>query len=260
MVSNESREEAINKTLIRFRAREEPELRIICLPYAGGSASIYGSWADSLPTNVEVVAVQLSGRANRFKEPAMNRMEDIINELSRILPEMTDKPYILFGHSLGAKIVYELAYKIEQRGLRRPLHVIVSACEAPHRLQENRRNSYLLPDEEFISELKRLNGTPKEIFDNALLLELSLPVLRADFELSEKYLSPGFKIGSALSVIYGSRDEEVKFDRMSSWSELSKKYCKTYKVDGSHFYINTQPNIVIGIVERIIEESLETCI
>lgn len=77
-------------------------VRLFCLPHAGGSASLFRTWQAELGQDIEVCPVQLPGRENRLREPPLRALPDVIAPLVDVLAKHTDKPYALFGHSMGA--------------------------------------------------------------------------------------------------------------------------------------------------------------
>ena len=60
-------------------------LRLFCLPFAGGGASIYRTWGKLLGSTVEVCPVQLPGRENRFSEPAFKNAQALAQALANQL-------------------------------------------------------------------------------------------------------------------------------------------------------------------------------
>src|SRR5689334_9327956 len=108
----------------------QAQLRLFCLPYAGGGISIFRTWSQYLPPTIEVCAIQLPGRENRLREPAFTQITPLIQALDAALPSLLDKPYALFGHSMGAIIAFELARLLLPRNT--PLrHLFVSGRIAP---------------------------------------------------------------------------------------------------------------------------------
>src|SRR5262245_19608067 len=97
-----------NPWLTVFRPDPSAKLRLFCLPHAGGAASLYRRWADALPPDIELNAVQLPGRENRFSEPPFVRWRPLVEALADGLASKLDKPFALFGHSMGAMLGYEL--------------------------------------------------------------------------------------------------------------------------------------------------------
>ena len=165
----------------------QARLRLFCFPYAGGAASIYRIWHQHLPADIEVCAVQLPGRENRIREhPYTNLVEGVQTLLPNLLPSL-DKPFALFGHSMGALIAYELAQQLQSYG-QTPTHLLVSGRRAPM-LPEPEALIHTLPSSAaFLNALqRRYNNLPALIFDDAELRELFVPLLRADLMLVETY-------------------------------------------------------------------------
>ncbi|WP_298771737.1 thioesterase II family protein [uncultured Shewanella sp.] len=171
----------------RFNPQQSPDIRIICFPYAGGNASTYSNWYKYLPANIEVIAIQPPGRANRLNEPAIDNVNELIENLSTYIDFFTSSKYILFGHSLGSRIAYALALRIQQYGRPPPLHFFASGSQAPH-LVHRRKCIFDLPKKEFINELRLLNGTPEEILQCDDLMEILIPMLRADLKMSDFFI------------------------------------------------------------------------
>jgi hypothetical protein len=60
--------------------------RLVCLPHAGGSASVFKEWGSNLP-RIEVQAVRNPGRAERIDEPSPIDLHHALREpASRRLP------------------------------------------------------------------------------------------------------------------------------------------------------------------------------
>src|SRR6185295_11175567 len=87
-------------------------LRLFCFPYAGGGASAYRGWATALPSDLEVCPVQLPGRESRLREAPFTRPEPLIQTLADVLEPHLDLPFVLFGHSMGGMISFELSREL----------------------------------------------------------------------------------------------------------------------------------------------------
>ena len=161
-------------------------LRLFCFPYAGGTAQIYRQWPDYLPTDVEVCSIQLPGRGSQLQQPAFTRLLALVEPLTETIARHLDKPFVFFGHSMGALIGFEVARRLRREGRREPEGLFVSGRRAPQ-IDEPEPVTFNLPDAELLDELRRLNGTPEEVLDNPDLLQLMLPILRADFEVCQTY-------------------------------------------------------------------------
>ena len=182
-------------------------LRLFCFPHAGGGALTYRMWPEALPADVEVCAVQLPGRDGRIEDPAIDNLDALVDALVPELLPLLDRPFALFGHSMGAMISFEVARRLRARQLAVPQRMFVSGRRAPQLPPEDERRTFDLPKDEFVEELGRLNGTPREVLEHPELLELLLPILRADFSVCQTYVyAPGEPLDVPITVLGGLED------------------------------------------------------
>src|SRR6185437_8848497 len=168
------------------RPNARARLRLFCFPYAGGGPAIYRLWPQNLPTDVEICVAQLPGRGTRMREQPFTNLDALVQAATEAIKPLLDKPFALFGHSMGAMISFELARRLREQGQPQPSYLFISGRRAPQ-LPNDDPLSYNLPDTELRQELLRLNGTPKEVLEHPELMELMLPLLRADFSVVETY-------------------------------------------------------------------------
>nr|QEO74445.1 thioesterase [uncultured bacterium] len=230
--------------------RPDAEVRLVCLPYAGGGATIYRGWSEILPAEVEVVPVQLPGREWRLKERPLRRMEDVVAALSTEIEPLTDRPFALFGHSMGALIGFELTRALRRRGGAMPQHLFVSGHSAPQRGDLRRDRPYhAAPDDEFVAMLRAMNGTPPGVLDHPELLELILPALRADFELCERYVcEPDAPLDVPVTALAGIADPLVPPDAVEPWRQQTTAAFSLRVLPGGHFFLNESRDLVLRIV------------
>lgn len=233
-------------------------LRLFCLPYAGASAMIYRSWQGLAPSWLELSPVEIPGRGRRSHQPFAVDLASLSAELANELGPRLTGDYALFGHSLGAVLAFELTHGVRDLGLPPPVAVFASGSESPH--QRNReRFSRLRSDAELIGEMRRLDGTPAEVFESPELLELSIPILRADFALVERYeyvVRP--PLASALHVFAGDEDEFSR-EQMQAWKlHASRRFTLDF-FEGGHFFIHAHRARVLELVARYAQEALEDC-
>ena len=218
------------------------DLRMFCFPYAGGGASAYYGWPNALSSRVEICPVQLPGREHLMREPMLTRLPDLVRTIRHALADYLgelDKPFVFYGHSMGGLIAFELARLLRREGGRQPLHLFVSGCRAPH-LVEDEKITYNLPEPELLEELRTLNGTPQEVLENPELMELLLPILRADFEAVETYeYAPEPPLDCPISAFGGLGDEKVEHHHLEGWREHTTASCSIRMFPGDHFFVRT---------------------
>ena len=243
--------------LAHYRPSSRASLRLFCFPYAGGSAAIYRNWSESLPWQVEVCPVQLPGRGSRIREALLTQMPDLVENVAKDLSTYLDKPFAFFGHSMGAIIGFELARLLRQQGAPEPVHLFVSGRSAPQTPCE-RPHTYDLPEQEFVEELRQMNGTPEEVLEDPELRQFMLPLLRADFEVIQTYTyldQP--PLTCSITAFGGLNDNEVPRDSLEGWREQTTKAATLRLFPGDHFFINkVQPSLLRIISSELYQHDL----
>jgi len=231
------------------RANALPRVRLFCLPYAGGGATTFRRWQSALPPDIEVCPVLLPGRERRFRERPFCRIGPLLESLAAAIAPSLDRPYALFGHSMGAVIAFELARMIAPKPAASPLvHVFVSGRGAPH-LPPKESILHHLPDDKFIAELRRLSGTPEALLDDPEVMRLMLSMLRADFELIETYVyQRGPSLLCGISAFGGQDDATVDEDMLQSWRSYTGGSFRLRMMPGDHFFINPAPDQLLRAV------------
>src|SRR5215470_13336876 len=233
----------LDKWLLFPKPNPRAAIRLFCFHYAGGSAQVFQTWPAGLPQTVEIGAVQLPGRGNRFAEPKITNLLSLSRIVAEALLQYLDKPFVFFGHSLGALLCFEVARSLRRERHPEPAHIFISATRAPHRRDREELLSKL-PRTELIKKLHEFNGAPPEVLQNNELLDLLLPMIRADFELCETYeYHPEAPLGCPITIYGGIEDHEVERDRLAAWSEMTIGASNMRMFPGGHFYINTSQSI-----------------
>lgn len=227
------------------------ETRLICLPYAGGHAGIFSGWAEEL-SDVDVCAVQLPGRASRFSEPPIDNLTELVAHLVPAVAGLADRPIAIFGHSMGASVGFELIRALPSSAAKMVKRLIVSARMAPT-FDVKDPPIHDLPKADFISALSGLEGTQPEFFENDELVDLLLPMLRADFRLIGTYKPQTIQpIDVPISALAGSRDSRAPADSMADWASLSRSGFDQTIIDGGHFFIDTaKADVLRTLAQRL---------
>jgi len=228
-------------------------VRLILLPHAGGGANTYRLWPAMMPPGVDVRPVQLPGRERRFSELPIARMDTLLDALVPALLPLFDLPFALFGHSMGACIAHALALRLADLGLPRPCLLIASGREAPH-LPRRQPSLHTLAEPDFLDSLRRLNGTPPEVLENRELLDLVMPMLRADFTLAEEYRSGPARLDCPIIVLGGETDTETTPDGLAAWSARTTAATSVAMLPGGHFFTDTARAAVVDQVTAALRQ------
>lgn len=241
--------------MLRPQKQPNPRLRLFCFPYVGGGSTVYFHWPKFLPQDVEVCAIRLPGRESRLKEQPFTRLSTLVAVLAQVLMPLFDRPFAFFGHSMGSKICYELACQLRRESKPEPDHLFVSGGRAPHYPIPSVLPYYKLSDEEFLIKLRKLNGIPKEIFQDPELIKLFLPVLRADSELYMTYVyQESEPLSCPITAIGGVDDPIAKQEEMADWRGYTRGSFRLHILPGDHFFINTSRTQLLDIISRDIEK------
>jgi len=228
-------------------SHSSPKVRLFCFPYAGGNARMFREWHDWCGPEVEVVAVELPGRGFNSRMPFINSMDAMIERLLPVIDPLLDRPFALFGHSMGALISFELSRALKARGCKTPLRLFASGMRAPHLWGGDK--IHLLPDDQFVEALKTLNGTPSEILGDSDLLEMFVPLLRADLRLSETYqFIPGTPLQHPITVFGGIEDITTPANHLHEWERHTCSSCTVRLLEGHHFFIQQSAHLVAASI------------
>lgn len=233
--------------------RPRARLRLICLPFAGGGAGAYREWPRHLPNEVEVVAAALPGREGRIGEPALDSVDALAAGLVDGLSRHLDRPFALFGHSMGALVAFEVIRRLRPMGLE-PVHFFASGHKAPHVRAKRTPDLHSLPDEEFVAAVGRLNGIPTEILENAEFMEMILPSLRTDFRAAETYdFRPAPPLRCPISAYGGLDDDEVIHEEVEAWEHHTSGPFRVEMFPGDHFFVESSRSSVMDTIRAAID-------
>ena len=228
-----------NKWLRFFNQPPNPRLRIFCLPYAGGGSMQYRPWARALPEDLQLAALVFPGREERMREPCINRMAPLVAALVDALGPFLDRPFVLYGHSMGGLISYELAHALRRSLGVEPARLIVSGRGAPDTLPNS--DLHQLPDKEFVNALNlRYGGIPQVLLNEPELLAMFVPVMRADLTLIETHqYVPRELLSCPITAVGGTRDRAVSEAAIQGWQRHTRGPFTAHFIEGEHFFIQS---------------------
>lgn len=229
-------------------------LNLICFPYAGGTAAAFNGWAANLPAGVRICAIQLPGRAERWKEPVYTDVFQTVNKLADILLQRLAGPFAMFGYSMGAQMAFELARVLRSAGVQQAC-LFVAAHRAPH-LSRGLFPLNALPDCEFIEEIaRRYEAIPPAILEDDEILRLFLKALRADIAMAEAYtFTAAEPFSFPISVFSGTSDQSVTERELEAWRVHTTSSFRLRLLPGGHFFLRTSRQPLLEAISADLRE------
>ncbi len=225
---------------------------LFTLPFAGGSAANYFNWKTYLHNDIQLIPIEYSGRGRRIKESLYTDIHEMNEDIFGFIQnEILDCEYMIFSHSLGALLAFELLHKIKQNNLPLPLHIFFSGRYAPNTNKAEDKILHNLTYEEFKTEILKMGGTTSEIFEHPELTKLFLPVLRNDIKIAEtyKFVDNRTPLNCDFSILTG-KDEDYTIEQLAGWKKLTSGRCDFYQFQGGHFFINEEREKVVEIINK----------
>lgn len=228
----------------------EATVRLVCFPHAGGSASFFLPLVQPLAPTVEVVGVQYPGRQDRFAEPNIDSIAELADQSFAALRQLSDKPLVLFGHSMGAVLGYEVALRMREAGLPWPARLVASGRRAPSRYRPDER-VHQEPDHRIIDELRRLSGTDARVLADPDMLKMIMPAVRSDYRAIETYRhDPTRRLDRPITVLTGDADPRVTLEEANAWDEHTTEPIDLHVLPGGHFFLVEQGEQVVALLRR----------
>jgi surfactin synthase thioesterase subunit/glycosyltransferase involved in cell wall biosynthesis len=222
--------------------RAAPEaLRLFCFPHAGGGAASFQGWTQRLPPSIVVVPA---------RPPRRDTMAEVVAALGDAVQPYLQAPFAFFGHSMGAALAFELARLLRRRGQPLPRCLLVSGARAPQF-----RRGHVPPPEpdetEFVNELRRLEGVPRDVLDNTDLLRVILPALRADAALYRNYVyADEPPLDCPIRAYGGAEDPNVRREHLEAWAQQTTSSFALRLFPGGHFYLQTAREPFLAALSR----------
>lgn len=236
----------------RFRSATASH-SLYCFPFAGGSSTYYAGWVRDFAGPVELVPVQLPGRGVRMGEPPATDLHRLADEIAEVIAgEPTE--VLLFGHSMGAILAFEVSRRLD--ALDRPgRHLFVTGRPAPTIVRPVTPVSDL-PRAEFVRMLREYGAADEAIFAHEELLDVLLPMIRADFAMIERYrCRPGPLLSCPISAWCGDGDPEVPLAAMRPWAEQTSGGFRLVALPGGHFFLTGNQAEIVRAVHASIKEA-----
>lgn len=233
------------------RLSSAPRLRLFCLPYAGGAASLYKDWFALVPNEVDLCPVQLPGREGRFAEALLDDPAALLDALHEALAPWLDRPFVLLGYSMGGLIAHGLACRLRPTERARLQRLVVASCSSPEhpaQIDPDRVDRATL-----LAYIRDLGGTPQAVFEHEELMELMLPRLIADFRLVARLrasatspaAAPSALLDCPITALGADADSHAGPAQVARWAGRTRGAQHQVSIPGGHFALWQQPHLLI---------------
>lgn len=240
---------------VPLRHRPLAHRRLLLFHYAGGGPQVFRPWLRWIPDDVDVQAFQLPGRRPGHEHRLVTSVDEVVDHASSRVGALLDVPTVVYGHSIGALIAFEMLRAVQRCRGPQAQHFVVTARRAPQ-CAPPKRLLHALPEPEFIEVLESYGGTPRELLDDRRLLSALLPRLRADFALSETYrFADGPLLSCPVTALAGTCDVEASLSDVSAWRWQTTSSFQLQRVQGGHFFIHGREQILADVLTRLMKRA-----
>ena len=217
---------------------------------------MFRKWQRNFSPEIDICLVHLPGRARRMGERPRTRLQPLVEEMADAIRTEVHGRFAFYGHSMGALIGFELARELRRRNYGTPVRLFLSACRAPS-VVRSVPPTYNLPVQEFMAKIRKLKGTPQEFFEFPELQNALLPVLRADFEITDTYeYLPESPLACPITIYGGDQDELATVKSLVPWELQTTAECKTRLFSGDHFFIQSLETEFVGVLRQDVLQTL----
>lgn len=231
---------------------DKEKIRLLMLPYAGGSGLYYSHWKKYLDDHIKIIPIELPGRGLRFKEPLCNDMNEIIDCIwASVKTEIVQGQYALFGYCVGTLIAYELFKRVRKEKLPDPSHCFLCAYPAPD-VPRKDKSLAETTEEELVAEWIQGSRISREQLEKKSYLKSIYEVWKADCAMIDKYHFSGEKekFSCNITLVNGNRETLYTQEELASWRSFSTANCTSIIVDGAHDFMKTNESALIEIINK----------
>jgi surfactin synthase thioesterase subunit len=236
--------------LVQLGPNRAGKRRLFCLPGGGGSASSFRGWSARLPPEIDVIGVQLPGRGHLVAAPPYRALRPLVFDLAAAMSRLLDKPFMVFGHSMGALIGFELVRHLRRAYAAAPVALFAAACPAPQ-LARRQRPLHALPSTQLWAEIRRLGGTPEPVLASSDLMAMLEPALRADLAICETYrYTDDQPLDCPVIAIAGSGDDGVSEAELHAWRTQTTSSFQVVMLQAGHFFAGGELSRLLDLIGR----------
>jgi surfactin synthase thioesterase subunit len=226
-------------------------LLVFAFPAAGAGPTVFRKWLPHRPPGVELVAVHAPGREDRCFEDPIASVTPLADDIAAAIEQYGERPFAIFGHSAGALLGREVAWRLTRRS--RPLRLFVAAGAAPDApIGASLADA---PDEVLIGAMRDWGGIPEHALQDEDMLDVLLPCLRADMAMADSCRTshpPAAqdRIDVPIIALAGAEDEAIHWPDFQRWKAWTTAATVIHQVPGGHFFPFEQPEAVLDYLVR----------
>jgi surfactin synthase thioesterase subunit len=238
-------------TVVRLRRVAGATRTLICLGFCGGGTGPYLDWTQVMPPGTELAAICYPGREGRFTEECARNWDELAEDAVAAVQSAADRPYVLFGHSMGGWMAFDVASRIGERAGHEPVALVVSSANAPNRgltpqdMFPARQDS----DSQLQHWMRTFGLLPHHVLEEPELLEMAVELMRADIRVRDSfYYRDGATVEVPLQVLTGTADPVIDPCTAEQWRKLATGEFRHDELPGGHFYT---PDVWAGLPTHI---------
>lgn len=231
-------------------------MKLFCIPYSGGNANVYRDWEQRLSGLAKITAIEYRGHGSLFGQDLYNSISEVCDDLIERYFRNNHEKYIIYGHSLGSLVTYELTRELRKRGCLMPEHIVLASLRPPHLLYRRQKYTTMSKDA-FMERIINLGNTPREVLENEELREIVFELLYADMKLVDDYAIDDIDVlDTPISVFAGIEDHEAPEDEMKEWNKYTSKNFELKMLGGNHFFAFQESghDLLMGSLEALLRK------
>ena len=252
------KESELLKKFFPFGIKTNKNYKLFCFHHAGGSAIIFNKWRNYSPL-LEVIPIEIPGRGTRMDEMCITDFNQLTDQTAAAMATVcTDRPFFVYGHSLGTIIAFETICKLKKKYGLEPEKLFVAARHAPMDVDVSDYHCSM-GVEALKKELLRLGMVDQEMIDNDVFQRYFLPVVFCDYQLHEDYHYKGDVLDVPIVAMNGTSDDSAQAFQMEQWGQVTRNSFRQYEFNGTHFFpYETEWRYVLETVLKEIRDSFKT--
>lgn len=222
-------------------------------PFAGGGPGAFHALIQALDSGHDDIYLLNYPRNFSLSAQDILSIQDLSELIASEIIMMPVDRIVLFGHSFGGVLSYEIALRLQNKG-KEIQDLIVSSAIPPCIADYSEQKLVNMNSEAWIGELKKNDCLGDEVYVHEELLAYSISSLRQDMICLAKNSIHAEKINGFVSIFGGGEDPGVSVEQLQQWKNLG--HFKQWTLfPGGHFYYQNQVSEVIQEMKNIVGSS-----